>query len=124
MAMIEIKMSASEWRKQSTGGLHHQREQRQVVVVCGPSRWIRQVHPHQDGATASMPSKGEIFLDGTAVHDPKANLAKLRSCVGMVCSRISNSSAYERDQNLTIGHKPRSWAAAKMRARDKGLKCP
>jgi glutamate/aspartate transport system ATP-binding protein len=55
----------------------------EVVVVCGPSgsgkstliKTINALEPFQ---------KGEIFVDGTAVHDPKTNLPKLRSRVGMV----------------------------------------
>lgn len=55
----------------------------EVVVVCGPSgsgkstliKTINALEPFQ---------KGEIFVDGVAVHDPKTNLPKLRSRVGMV----------------------------------------
>ena len=55
----------------------------EVVVVCGPSgsgkstliKTINALEPFQ---------KGEITVDGVAVHNPKTNLPKLRSRVGMV----------------------------------------
>src|SRR6478752_2659043 len=54
-----------------------------VVVVCGPSgsgkstliKCVNALEPFQ---------KGEITVDGTKVNDPKTNLPKLRSRVGMV----------------------------------------
>ncbi|MGQ4273972.1 amino acid ABC transporter ATP-binding protein [Terrihabitans sp. B22-R8] len=54
-----------------------------VVVVCGPSgsgkstliKTVNALEPIQ---------KGEIFVDGIKVNDPKTNLPKLRSRVGMV----------------------------------------
>jgi glutamate/aspartate transport system ATP-binding protein len=55
----------------------------EVVVVCGPSgsgkstliKCVNALEPFQSG---------EITVDGTKVHDPKTNLPKLRSRVGMV----------------------------------------
>jgi glutamate/aspartate transport system ATP-binding protein len=54
-----------------------------VTVVCGPSgsgkstliKTVNGLEPFQ---------KGEILLDGISVGDPKTNLSKLRSRVGMV----------------------------------------
>ena len=54
-----------------------------VVVVCGPSgsgkstliKTVNGLEPIQ---------KGEIFVNGTQVNDPKTDLPKLRSKVGMV----------------------------------------
>ena len=54
-----------------------------VVVVCGPSgsgkstliKTVNALEPFQ---------KGEIYVDGIPVHDPKPDLPKLRSRVGMV----------------------------------------
>jgi glutamate/aspartate transport system ATP-binding protein len=54
-----------------------------VVVVCGPSgsgkstliKTVNGLEPFQ---------KGEIWLNGVSVGDPKTNLSKLRSHVGMV----------------------------------------
>src|SRR6266513_5838345 len=55
----------------------------EVVVVCGPSgsgkstliKCVNALEPFQ---------KGDISVDGTKVNDPKTNLPKLRSRVGMV----------------------------------------
>ena len=55
----------------------------EVVVVCGPSgsgkstliKTVNALEPFQ---------KGEITVDGVAVHDRKTNLSKLRSRIGMV----------------------------------------
>jgi len=60
----------------------------EVVVVCGPSgsgkstliKTINALEPFQ---------QGEITVDGIAVHDPKTNLPKLRSRVGMVFQHLS-----------------------------------
>ncbi|SEN53742.1 amino acid ABC transporter ATP-binding protein [Bradyrhizobium sp. OK095] len=55
----------------------------EVVVVCGPSgsgkstliKCVNALEPFQEG---------DISVDGTKVNDPKTNLPKLRSRVGMV----------------------------------------
>lgn len=55
----------------------------EVVVVCGPSgsgkstliKTINALEPLQ---------QGEIYIDGTAVHDRSTNLSTLRARVGMV----------------------------------------
>src|SRR5215471_10016524 len=55
----------------------------EVVVVCGPSgsgkstliKCVNALEPFQ---------KGDISIDGIKVNDPKTNLPKLRSRVGMV----------------------------------------
>ena len=55
----------------------------EVVVVCGPSgsgkstliKCVNALEPFQ---------KGDIVVDGTSISDPKTNLPKLRSRVGMV----------------------------------------
>lgn len=73
----------------------------EVVVVCGPSgsgkstliKTINALEPFQ---------KGEIFVDGTAVHDPKTNLPKLRSRVGMVFQHFELFPHLTVTQNLTL----------------------
>mgnify|MGYP002139754546 CR=1 FL=1 len=58
----------------------------EVVVVCGPSgsgkstliKTVNALEPFQ---------KGEILVEGVSVGDPKTNLPKLRSRVGMVFQR-------------------------------------
>ncbi len=73
----------------------------EVVVVCGPSgsgkstliKTINALEPFQ---------KGEIFVDGVAVHDPKTNLPKLRSRVGMVFQHFELFPHLSVTENLTI----------------------
>ncbi len=73
----------------------------EVVVVCGPSgsgkstliKTINALEPIQ---------KGEIYVDGVAVHDPKTNLPKLRSHVGMVFQHFELFPHLSVTDNLTI----------------------
>ena len=73
----------------------------EVVVVCGPSgsgkstliKTINALEPFQ---------KGEIFVDGTAVHDSKTDLPKLRSRVGMVFQNFELFPHWSIKQNLTV----------------------
>src|SRR5256885_1072309 len=72
----------------------------EVVVVCGPSgsgkstliKTINALEPFQ---------KGEIFVDGVAVHDPKTNLPQLRSRVGMVFQHFELFPHLSVTENLT-----------------------
>ena len=73
----------------------------EVVVVCGPSgsgkstliKTINALEPFQ---------KGEIYVNGTAVHDPKTDLPKLRSKVGMVFQHFELFPHLSVTENLTI----------------------
>ncbi len=73
----------------------------EVVVVCGPSgsgkstliKTINALEPFQ---------KGEIWVDGVPVHDPKTNLPKLRSRVGMVFQHFELFPHLSVTDNLTI----------------------
>ncbi|WP_143218314.1 amino acid ABC transporter ATP-binding protein, partial [Acidovorax sp. T1m] len=73
----------------------------EVVVVCGPSgsgkstliKTINALEPFQ---------KGEIYVDGVAVHDPKTDLPKLRSRVGMVFQHFELFPHLSVTDNLTI----------------------
>ena len=73
----------------------------EVVVVCGPSgsgkstliKVINALEPFQ---------KGEIFVDGQAVHDPKTDLPKLRSRVGMVFQNFELFPHLNVTENLTL----------------------
>ncbi len=73
----------------------------EVVVVCGPSgsgkstliKTINALEPIQ---------KGEIYVDGQAVHDPKTNLPKLRSRVGMVFQHFELFPHLIVTENLTL----------------------
>ena len=73
----------------------------EVVVVCGPSgsgkstliKTINALEPFQ---------QGEITVDGVAVHDPKTNLPKLRSRVGMVFQHFELFPHLSVTENLTL----------------------
>ena len=73
----------------------------EVVVVCGPSgsgkstliKTINALEPFQ---------KGEITVDGVAVNDPKTNLPKLRSRVGMVFQHFELFPHLSVTENLTL----------------------
>ncbi len=82
--MIELK-GVSKWygNFQVLADIHLTVKRGDVTVVCGPSgsgkstliMAVNGLEPFQ---------KGEIVLDGMSVGDPKTNLPKLRSRVGMV----------------------------------------
>ena len=84
MAMIEIK-NISKWygNFQVLKNCSVNVEKGEVVVVCGPSgsgkstliKTVNALEPFQ---------QGEIIVDGISVGDPKTDLPKLRSRVGMV----------------------------------------
>ncbi len=84
MAMIEIH-SISKWYGsfQVLTDCTTNVEKGEVIVVCGPSgsgkstliKTVNALEPVQ---------KGEIFVDGIKVNDPKTKLPKLRARVGMV----------------------------------------
>src|SRR5256714_1962910 len=92
----------------------------EVVVVCGPSgsgkstliKWVSGLEPFK---------KGEITVDGVSVGDPKTNLPKLRSRIGMVFQNFELFPHMSVTENLTLaqikvlGRSPEA-------ARDKGLK--
>ncbi|BEP65473.1 amino acid ABC transporter ATP-binding protein (plasmid) [Variovorax sp. V213] len=76
-------------------------KQGDVVVVCGPSgsgkstliKTVNALEPFQ---------KGEITVNGIALHDPKTNLPKLRSKVGMVFQHFELFPHLSVTENLTI----------------------
>jgi glutamate/aspartate transport system ATP-binding protein len=73
----------------------------EVVVVCGPSgsgksTLIKTVN----GLEAFQ--KGKIVVDGISVGDPKTNLPKLRSRVGMVFQHFELFPHLSVTQNLTL----------------------
>ena len=92
----------------------------EVVVVCGPSgsgkstliKCVNALEPFQ---------KGEIVVDGISIGDPKTNLPKLRSRIGMVFQNFELFPHLSVNENLTLaqikvlGRPPEA-------ARDKGLK--
>jgi glutamate/aspartate transport system ATP-binding protein len=73
----------------------------EVVVICGPSgsgkstliKTINALEPFQ---------AGEITVDGINLHDPKTNLPKLRSRVGMVFQHFELFPHLSVTENLTL----------------------
>ena len=73
----------------------------EVVVVCGPSgsgkstliKTVNALEPFQ---------KGDIVVDGISLKDPKTNLPKLRSRVGMVFQHFELFPHLTVTQNLTL----------------------
>ena len=100
--MIELK-NVSKWYGpvQVLTDCSTQIAKGEVVVVCGPSgsgkstliKTINALEPFQ---------KGEIFVDGIAVHDPATDLPKLRSRVGMVFQHFELFPHLTVTENLTI----------------------
>ena len=92
----------------------------EVVVVCGPSgsgkstliKTINALEPIQ---------KGEIWVDGVPVHDPKTNLPQLRSRVGMVFQHFELFPHLSVTENLTIAQ-IKVLGRSKDEARQRGLK--
>src|SRR5213593_2562270 len=74
----------------------------EVVVVCGPSgsgkstliKTVNGLEPFQ---------KGDITVEGVSVGDPKTNLSKLRSRIGMVFQNFELFPHMTVTQNLTLG---------------------
>lgn len=102
MAMIEMK-EVSKWygTVQVLSNCTTSINKGEVVVVCGPSgsgkstliKTINALEPFQ---------KGQIFVDGQAVHDPKTDLPKLRSRVGMVFQNFELFPHLSVTENLTL----------------------
>ena len=92
----------------------------EVVVVCGPSgsgkstliKTVNGLEPFQ---------KGEILVDGISVGDPKTNLSKLRSRIGMVFQNFELFPHMSVAKNLTLAQ-VKVLGRSEDEARDKGLK--
>ena len=92
----------------------------EVVVVCGPSgsgkstliKTVNALEPFQ---------KGDILVDGTSVGNPKTNLPKLRSRVGMVFQNFELFPHLSITENLTIAQM-KVLGRSKEEALAKGLK--
>ncbi|TSE32057.1 Glutamine transport ATP-binding protein GlnQ [Tepidimonas thermarum] len=100
--MIELK-NVSKWygAVQVLNGCSTAIRKGEVVVVCGPSgsgkstliKTINALEPIQ---------QGEIWVNGEPVHDPKTNLPKLRSHVGMVFQHFELFPHLTVTENLTL----------------------
>ncbi len=121
MAMIEIN-NVSKWygEKQVLIDCTTKVEKGEVVVVCGPSgsgkstliKTVNGLEPFQ---------KGEIIVDGISVGGKDANLAKLRSKVGMVFQNFELFPHMSVTKNLVIAQ-TKVLGRSEDEARDKGLK--
>ncbi|MGB7540832.1 MAG: amino acid ABC transporter ATP-binding protein [Burkholderiales bacterium] len=100
--MISIR-SVSKWYGsfQVLSGCSTEVKKGEVVVVCGPSgsgkstliKCVNALEPFQ---------KGEIFVDGVSVGDPKTDLPKLRSRIGMVFQNFELFPHLSIIENLTL----------------------
>jgi glutamate/aspartate transport system ATP-binding protein len=92
----------------------------EVVVVCGPSgsgkstliKCVNALEPFQSG---------DIVVNGVSIGDPKTNLSKLRSHVGMVFQHFELFPHMSITDNLTIGQ-VKVLNRSREEAREKGLK--
>ena len=92
----------------------------EVVVVCGPSgsgkstliKCVNALEPFQ---------KGDITVDGVSVGDPKTDLPRLRSRVGMVFQHFELFPHMSVAKNLTLAQ-VKVLGRTEEAARDKGLK--
>ena len=92
----------------------------EVIVVCGPSgsgkstliKCVNGLEPFQAGT---------ITVNGVSVGDPKTNLSKLRSHVGMVFQHFELFPHMSITDNLTIAQQ-KVLGRGKEEATDKGLK--
>lgn len=93
--------------------------QGEVVVVCGPSgsgkstliKTVNGLEPFQ---------KGQILVDGISISDPKTNLNKLRSRVGMVFQHFELFPHLNITENLTIAQ-IKVLGRSESEAKQKGL---
>ena len=92
----------------------------EVIVVCGPSgsgkstliKCVNGLEPFQSGS---------IIVDGISVGDPKTNLSKLRSRVGMVFQHFELFPHMSITDNLSIAQE-KVLGRNRDEARGKGLK--
>ena len=121
MAMIDIK-NVSKWYGtfQVLTDCTTEVSKGEVVVVCGPSgsgkstliKTVNGLEPFQ---------KGEITVEGISVGDPKTNLSKLRSRIGMVFQNFELFPHMSVERNLTLAQ-VKVLGRPESEARDKGLK--
>ena len=121
MAMIEIK-NISKWYGsfQVLKDCSVNVEKGEVVVVCGPSgsgkstliKTVNALEPFQ---------KGEIIVDGISVGDPKTDLPKLRSRVGMVFQHFELFPHLSIRENLVLAQM-KVLGRGREEAEERGLK--
>jgi glutamate/aspartate transport system ATP-binding protein len=100
--MIELK-NVSKWYGdfQVLDNCSTRIKKGEVVVVCGPSGSSKSTLIKTINGLESF-QKGEIIVDNVNVHDPKTNLSKLRSRVGMVFQHFELFPHLSVQENLTL----------------------
>src|SRR6201995_5485500 len=73
----------------------------EVVVVCGPSGSVKSTLIKTVNALEPF-QKGDIVVDGISLSDPKTNLPKLRSRVGMVFQHFELFPHLTVTENLSL----------------------
>ncbi len=121
MAMIDLK-DVSKWYGsfQVLTDCTTEVSKGEVVVVCGPSgsgkstliKAVNGLEPFQ---------KGTITVDGISVNDPKTDLSKLRSRIGMVFQNFELFPHMSVQKNLTLAQ-VKVLGRPEEQSRDKGLK--
>ena len=121
MAMIEMK-DVSKWygQFQVLTDCTTNVDKGEVVVVCGPSgsgkstliKTVNGLEPFQ---------KGTITVDGVSVNDPKTDLSKLRSRIGMVFQNFELFPHMSVQKNLTLAQ-VKVLGRPEEQSREKGLK--
>jgi len=121
MAMIEVK-GISKWYGsfQVLTKCTTKVEKGEVVVVCGPSgsgkstliKCVNALEPFQEGT---------VLVDGISVGDPKTDLPKLRSRVGMVFQHFELFPHLTIKDNLTLAQ-IKVLGRGKDEATERGLK--
>lgn len=121
MAMIEIK-NICKWygNFQVLKNCSVNVEKGEVVVVCGPSgsgkstliKTVNALEPFQ---------QGEIIVDGISVGDPKTDLPKLRSRVGMVFQHFELFPHLSIRENLVLAQM-KVLGRGREEAEERGLK--
>ena len=102
MAMIEIR-DISKWYGafQVLTDCTTNVEKGEVIVVCGPSGSGKSTLIKAVNALEPI-QKGDIFVDGIKVNDPKTNLPKLRARVGMVFQHFELFPHLKVRENLSL----------------------
>ena len=102
MPMIEIR-DVSKWYGsfQVLADCTTNVEKGEVIVVCGPSGSGKSTLIKAVNALEPI-QKGDIFVDGIRVNDPKTNLPKLRARVGMVFQHFELFPHLTIIDNLTL----------------------
>ncbi len=92
----------------------------EVVVVCGPSGSGKSTLIKTVNALEPI-NKGDIRVDGVSIADPRTNLSKVRSRVGMVFQHFELFPHLSVEDNLTIAQ-IKVLGRSKSDARERGLR--